>query len=242
MKKIFDYLDRHPWSLAAAYFLSELLTYLTLVVLFVNHCPSCSRFVPEMSDEFAAGVCAVYDFSLKLTVVVGGIMLLAPLMPLFYKRYRTVVVMLMLGVGVMVVGTRALDLVPWSCRSALAEQMRVVRLNLERKKVAALEGRGDYMKVPVHKFVRRRWLLGNGRYEIYQLDNTIKKGVYCLSDNKWRQDRYRKDLWEDKVLTDEIVRWNDCKDHLYFVNVSGDGYVLDYVTGAITPFTAGGRE
>ena len=233
-------LECRPWILAVVYLLSELLTYLTLVVLFMNHCPSVLSFVPEMSDEFAAAVCDVYDFSLKLTVVVGGIMLLAPLIPLVYRRYRTVVIMLVWGVAVMVVGTYALDLVPWSCRSALAEQMRVVRLNLERKEAAAREGRKEYLRTPVHKFVQRLWTFCKGRYEIYQPDNTIEKDVYFLLDKRWRQDRYRKDMWENRVLLDDVVQWNDCKDHLYVVTKVGKRYVLDYASGNLSPFAPGG--
>lgn len=233
-------LECRPWILAVAYLLSELLTYLSLALLFMNHCPSRNRFVPEMSDEFAAAVCDVYDFSLKLTVVVGGIMLLAPLIPLVYRRYRTVVIMLVWGVAVMVVGTYALDLVPWSCRSALAEQMRIVRLNLKRKAAAAREGRKEYLRTPVHKFVQRLWTYCNGRYEIYQLGNAIEKDVYFLSDRRWRQDRYRKDMWEDRVLLEDVIQWSDCKDHLYVVTKSGKRYILDYVSGKLSPFAPGG--
>ena len=240
IKAIERFLERRPWLLAAAFLASDLLMYLTLAILFTNHCPSQFRFAPELSDEFAAGVCDVYDFSLKLTVCVGCVMLLAPLIPLFYKRYRTVAIMLASGVSVMVVGTRALDLVPWSCRSALAEQMRIVRLNVERKKAAAREGRADYLRVPVHKFVQRRWTFCGERYEIYQSDNTTERDVYLLSDLKWRQDRYRKDMWENRVLLDDVVRWNDCKDHLYVVTKSGERYILDYAFGKLTPFTSGG--
>lgn len=233
-------LERRPWIFAVVYLLSELLTYLSLALLFMNHCPSRNRFVPEMSDEFAAGVCDVYDFSLKLTVVVGGIMLLTPLIPLIFRRYRTALIMLSWSVAVMVVGTYALDLVPWSCRSALAEQMRVVRLNLERKKTAVREGRKEYLRTPVHKFVQRLWTFCKGRYEIYQPDNTIEKDVYFLLDKRWRQDRYRKDMWENRVLLDDVVQWNDCKDHLYVVTKSGKRYILDYVSGKLSPFAPGG--
>ena len=140
----------------------------------------------------------------------------------------------------MVVGTYALDLVPWSCRSALAEQMRVVRMNLERKKTAVREGRKEYLRTPVHKFVQRLWTFCNGRYEIYQPDNTIEKDVYLLSNNQWRQDRYRKDMWEDRVLLDDVVQWNDCKDHLYVVTKAGKRYVLDYASGTLSLFPQGG--
>ena len=232
--------ERRPWILAVVYLLSELLTYLSLALLFMNHCPSRNRFVPEMSDEFAAGVCDVYDFSLKLTVVVGCIMLLSPFVPLLYRRCRTALIMLAWGVAVMFVGTHALDLVPWSCRSALAEQMRIVRLNLERKKVAEREGRTKYLRTPVHKFAQRLWTFSNGRYEIYQLDNAIEKDIYLLSDMQWREDRYRKGLWEGRVLMDDVVRWNDCKDHLYVVTKAGKRYVLDYMSGMLHPFLKGG--
>lgn len=140
----------------------------------------------------------------------------------------------------MVVGTYALDLVPWSCRSALAEQMRVVRLNLERKKTAVREGRKEYLRTPVHKFVQRLWTFCKGRYEIYQPDNTIEKDVYFLLDKRWRQDRYRKDMWENRVLLDDVVQWNDCKDHLYVVTKVGKRYVLDYASGNLSPFAPGG--
>lgn len=233
-------LERRPWLFAIAYFLAELLTYLILVVLFMNHCPSGLSFVPEMSDEFAAGLCDAYDFSLKLTVVVGGVMFLAPLIPLVYRRYRTVVIMLAWGVAVMVVGTYALDLVPWSCRSALADQMRIVRLNVERKKEAQRQGKSEWLRVPVHKFEEDRWTFFDERYVVYKLHNTIVKDVYLLSDRKWRQDRYRKDLWEGRVLLDDVVQWGDCKDHLYVVTKSGKRYILDYVSGKLSPFAPGG--
>ena len=233
---------RMPWLLAVVYFFVELLFYLSLAVLFVNHCPACNRFVPEMSDEFAANICDVYEFLMKLTVIVGGGMLFAPLMPLFYRRYRTSMIMLILGSATLVIGTKGVDLVPWSCRSVLAEQMRVVRLNLERKKSAAQNGRTNYVRVPVHKFIQRQWMFYDERYVIYQLDNTIKPDVYFLSDRKWRQDRYRKDCWENRVLLDDVIQWNDCRDYLSVITKSGNRYILDYASGKLNSFMQGGRK
>ena len=240
IKAIERFLERRPWCIAGVYLLMELLMYLALAILFTNHCPSSLRFVPELSDEFAAWVGDVYDFSLKTAAVVGAVMLVVPVIPLVFRRYRTVVVMLVLGIAVMELGMRSIELIPWSCRSALAEQMRVVRLNLERKEAAAREGRKEYLRTPVHKFVQRLWTFCNGRYEIYQPDNTIEKDVYLLSDNQWRQDRYRKDMWEDRVLLGDVVQWNDCKDHLYVVTKAGKCYVLDYASGMLNLFPQGG--
>ena len=240
IKAIERFLERRPWCIAGVYLLMELLKYLALAILFTNHCPSSLRFVPELSDEFAARVGDVYDFSLKAAAVVGAVMLVVPVIPLIFRRYRTVLIMLSWSVAVMVVGTYALDLVPWSCRSVLAEQMRVVRLNLERKKTAVREGRKEYLRTPVHKFVQRLWTFCKGRYEIYQPDNTIEKDVYFLLDKRWRQDRYRKDMWENRVLLDDVVQWNDCKDHLYVVTKVGKRYVLDYASGNLSPFASGG--
>ena len=76
--------EQRPWLLAAAFLASDLLMYLTLAILFTNHCPSQLRFVPELSDEFASFVSDVYDFSLKLSVVVGAVMLVAPIIPLIW--------------------------------------------------------------------------------------------------------------------------------------------------------------
>ena len=240
IKAIERFLERRPWLLAAAFLASDLLMYLTLAILFTNHCPSQFRFVPELSDEFASFVSDVYDFSLKLSVVVGAVMLVAPILPLIFRRYRTVLIMLSWSAAVMVVGTYALDLVPWSCRSALAEQMRIVRLNVERKKEAQRQGKSEWLRVPVHKFEEDRWTFFDERYVVHKLHNTIVKDVYLLSDRKWRQDRYRKDMWEDRVLLDDVVQWGDCKDHLYVVTKSGKRYILDYVSGKLSPFAPGG--
>ena len=242
MEKFAQMLMRWPWLPAAAYFLAESLTYLTLAILFANHCPSCNRFVPELSDEFAAGVCDVYDFSLKQTVVVGCVMLIAPLIPLAYKQYRTVVVMLALGVLSMLAGSHALDLVPWSCRSVLAQQMRIVRTNVARKAEAQRQGKTDWQRIPVHKFVQRLWTFSDGRYTIYQSDNTIEKDVYDLVDKRWRKNRYDANVWEDLVLVDDVVRWTDCKDRLHVVTKSGKSLVLDYATGKVTPCVSGGSK
>ena len=226
-------LERRPWIFAVVYLLSELLTYLSLALLFMNHCPSRNRFVPEMSDEFAAGVCDVYDFSLKLTVVVGGIMLLAPLIPLIFRRYRTVLIMLSWSVAVMVVGTYALDLVPWSCRSALAEQMRIVRLNVERKKEAQRQGKAEWLRVPVHKFEVRQWYFHNERYQIRRPHNSMDKDCYYLSDKKWRPDRYAKGMWESHVILDDVVHWGECGQQLHLETKDGKRHVLDYATGEL---------
>ena len=240
IKAIERFLERRPWCIAGVYLLMELLKYLALAILFTNHCPSSLRFVPELSDEFAARVGDVYDFSLKAAAVVGAVMLVAPVIPLVFRRYRTVLIMLSWSVAVMVVGTYALDLVPWSCRSALAEQMRVVRLNVKRKKEAQRQGKSEWLRVPVHKFEEDRWTFFDERYVVYKPHNTIVKDVYLLSDRKWRQDRYRKDMWEDRVLLDDVVQWGDCKDHLYVVTKSGKRYILDYVSGKLSPFAPGG--
>jgi len=148
-------IERRPWLFAVLFAVSDLLMYLTLAVLFTNHCPSHLRFVPELSDEFAAAVSDVYDFSLKLSVVIGIIMFIAPVVPLIFRRYWTVVIMLVLGIVVMKAGRGGLSLIPWSCRSALAEQMRVVRLNIARKAEAQRQGKTEWSRVPVHKFERR---------------------------------------------------------------------------------------
>ena len=95
---VLRFLERRPWCIAGVYLLMELLKYLALAILFTNHCPSTLRFVPELSDEFAAWVSDIYDFSLKAAAVVGAVMLVAPVIPMVFRRYRTVVVMLVLGI------------------------------------------------------------------------------------------------------------------------------------------------
>ena len=224
-------LERRPWCIAGVYLLMELLKYLALAILFTNHCPSTLRFVPELSDEFAAWVSDIYDFSLKAAAVVGAVMLVAPVIPMVFRRYRTVVVMLVLGIAVMETGMRSLDLIPWSCRSVLAEQMRVVRLNVERKKEAQRQGKTECLRVPVHKFEVRQWYFHNERYQIYHPYNSLDKNYYYLSDRKWRPDRYAKDMWESRVILDDVVHWGECGQQLHLETKDGRRYVLDYATG-----------
>ena len=233
IKAIERFLERRPWLLAAAFLASDLLMYLTLAILFTNHCPSQFRFVPELSDEFASFVSDVYDFSLKLSVVVGAVMLVAPVIPLVFRRYRTVVIMLVLGIAVMELGKRGVDLIPWSCRSVLAEQMRVVRLNVERKKEARRQGKAEWLRVPVHKFEVRQWYFHNERYQIRRPHNSMDKDCYYLSDKKWRPDRYAKGMWESHVILDDVVHWGECGQQLHLETKDGKRHVLDYATGEL---------
>ena len=231
IKAIERFLERRPWLLAAAFLASDLLMYLTLAILFANHCPSQFRFVPELSDEFASFVSDVYDFSLKLSVVVGAVMLVAPVIPLVFRRYRTVVIMLVLGIAVMKAGKGGLELIPWSCRSALAEQMRVVRLNVERKKASLRQGKSEWLRIPVHKFELRQWYFYDKKYCIRKPDNAVDKKIYFLCDEKWRHSRYDKDMWDGRVLLDNVVHWGECGQQLHLETKDGKRYVLDYATG-----------
>lgn len=225
--------ERRPWLLAAAFLASDLLVYLTLAILFTNHCPSQFRFVPELSDEFASFVSDVYDFSLKLSVVVGAVMVVAPILPLIFRRYRTVVVMLVLGIVVMKAGRGGLELIPWSCRSALAEQMRVVRLNVERKKASLRQGDTEWLRVSVHKFEVRQWYFYDKKYCIRKPDNAVDKEIYFLCDEKWRHSRYDKDMWDGRVLLDNVVHWGECGQQLHLETKDGKRHVLDYATGEL---------
>ena len=139
--------------------------------------------------------------------------------------------MLVLGIAVMEAGMRSLDLIPWSCRSVLAEQMRVVRLNVERKKEAQRQGKTECLRVPVHKFEVRQWYFHNERYQIYHPYNSLDKNYYYLSDRKWRPDRYAKDMWESRVILDDVVHWGECGQQLHLETKDGRRYVLDYATG-----------
>ena len=233
IERVALFLDRRPWFVAVVYLLMELLKYLALAILFTNHCPSSLRFVPELSDEFAVWVSDSYDFSLKAAAVVGAVMLVAPVIPLVFRRYRTVVVMLVLGIAVTELGMRGVDLIPWSCRSVLAEQMRVVRLNVVRKKEAQRQGKAEWLRVPVHKFEVRQWKFHNDRYQIYHPYNSIDKNYYYLSDTKWRPDRYDKDMWESHVILDNVMHWGECGQQLHLETKDGGRYVLDYATGEL---------
>lgn len=233
IKAIERFLERRPWCIAGVYLLMELLKYLALAILFTNHCPSSLRFVPELSDEFAAWVSDVYDFSLKAAAVVGAVMLVVPVLPLIFRRYRTVVIMLVLGIAVTELGMRGVDLIPWSCRSVLAEQMRVVRLNVERKKEAQRQGKLEWLRVPVHKFEMVDWRFHDGRYVIERSGNILKKNYYCLIDEKWRPDRYAKDMWESRIVLRDVVHWGECGQQLHLETKDGKRYVLDYATGVL---------
>jgi len=233
IRSVDAFLARRPWLFAVLFAVSDLLMYLTLAVLFTNHCPSHLRFVPELSDEFAAAVSDFHDFSLKLSVVIGIIMLIAPVVPLVFRRYRTVVVMLVLGIVVMKAGRCGLSLIPWSCRSVLAEQMRVVRLNVARKAEAKRQGKPNWRRSPVHKFEQRLWYFHNERYSISKPYNAVDKSIYFLTDEKWRPDRYSKDMWYGRVLADDVVSWGECGNRLHVETKRGKRYVLDYATGRL---------
>ena len=233
IKTIERFLERRPWCIAGVYLLMEVLKYLALAILFTNHCPSTLRFVPELSDEFAARVGDVYDFSLKAAAVVGAVMLVVPVLPLIFRRYRTVVIMLVLGIAVTELGMRGVDLIPWSCRSVLAEQMRVVRLNVERKKEAQRHGKTECLRVPVHKFEVRQWYFYDKKYCIQKPDNAVDKEIYFLCDEKWRHSRYDKDMWDGRVLLDNVVHWGECGQQLHLETKDGRRYVLDYATGEL---------
>lgn len=233
IRSVDAFLARRPWLFAVLFAVSDLLMYLTLAVLFTNHCPSHLRFVPELSDEFAAAVSNVHDFSLKLSVMLGTVMLVAPVVPLVFRRYRTVVVILVLGIVVMKAGRCGLSLIPWSCRSALAEQMRVVRLNIARKAEAQRQGKTEWSRVPVHKFERRMWYFSDERYCISKPDNAVDKEIYFLSDEKWRPDRRARDMWRTRVLLADVVSWDECGDCLRVETKEGKRYALDYATGEL---------
>lgn len=233
LKHIALFLERRPWCIAGVYLLMEVLKYLALAILFTNHCPSSLRFVPELSDEFAARVSDVYDFSLKAAAVVGAVMLVVPVIPLVFRRYRTVVIMLVLGIAVTEAGMWSQKLIPWSCQHVLAEQMRIVRFNVERKKDAQRQGKSEWLRVPVHKFEMVDWRFHDGRYVIERSGNILKKNYYCLIDEKWRPDRYAKDMWESRIVLRDVVHWGECGAHLYLETKDGKRYLLDYATGVL---------
>ena len=198
-------------------------------VLLANLCPSKQRLMSELSNETIAALDGFRTHSLRVSAVILGILLLTPAVALLFGKIKTAFLTLVFVLVCLFAEPR--DRLPWEIVFPLEDQARTACANIVRQaELAKLGSEGRY-SAPLHGFERRSWRFGGGRYEIWKSES----GSCFLSDMRSRPNWYAEGEWYDRVLLEDVVRWNDCKDHLYVVTRDGRRYVLDYVTCELSP-------
>lgn len=214
IKAIERFLERRPWCIAGVYLLMESLKYLALAILFTNHCPSSLRFVPELSDEFAAWVSDVYDFSLKAAAVVGAVMLVVPLFFLAIRNARKTALRVF-GFGIVTI----VFSIVLAFMVAPIVYVGSMELGLAEQENDESEEIRDWTN-STECGSRNDYQYPKTRYQFVAHEEN--KGVYDLFDRRVR-----------RVVVKDVVRWEERDERLRFVTRDGARYFIAYWEGRI---------
>ena len=221
---------RHTRLLAVLVLLPIVMRWGIDAVLVANLCPSKVRLISELSDETIVMLGGGYSCLLKVSAVITGALLVIPVVPLLLGRVKTVFRLLLFVLVCVAIEPR--HCLPWEIVFPIEDQIRTAYANIARQTKLAKLGIEESFRTPLHSFEQRNWKFADGRYEVWKTEG----GKYFLLDKRGRSDLYDKDIWKERVLLEDVVRWNDCKDHLYVVTKDGKRYVLDYATHKLMPY------
>ena len=236
VKTIEACLKRHLWLLAGIALLPIVVRLGVDMVFLANLCPSGIRCLPALSDERIVTMNGIYVCSLKVSTVIVGFLLLMTVVPLLFGKIKTTFPMLFFVLVCLAIEPR--HCLPWEIVFPIEDQIRTAYANIARQTKLAKLGIEESFRTPLHCFEQRSWKFADGRYGIWKAEG----GKCFLSDERSRSDLYDKDIWKERVLLEDIVRWNDCKDHLYVVTKDGKRYVLDYTTHKLTTYGKEGER
>ena len=226
-------LCRWPWIVAAVAIALKLFRLVIWSVLFGNLCPSDMNFMPELSAETIVRLDGLYGMSLRATAIVTVCLLVLPLVPLCFGRLKTVWMMLIWALPCILFDPIAW-LPDWEVKGPILDEIRAAKSSiacLERLKDLGVSDNGGFYVI---KMEQRKWVFGGGKFVISKSGNSRPDANYNLINVKWRPSKYGKDLWDNRVLLDEVVGWKDCGDSLIVVTADGHRYALDYEYGKLS--------
>ena len=231
MKGVTEFICRRPWVVAAVAILLQLVRLVERAILFGNQCPSQLRFMPELSDETIVRLADLHALSLTATSAVTFLLLTVPILPLVYRKYRTVLLMLLFAVPCVVV--RPIEWLYAQTEWHVGEEVRIAQGNIRRKEEAKRRGWPIAGRSPIVRLEQRSWDFADGRFAIWKSSSSTNE-TFLLSDEKWKK-RKGYSEWENRVLLEKIVRWSDCGDVLYVITDDGGKFILDYQSGRLSP-------
>lgn len=226
-----DWFDRHPWVFAVAYLASLVMALLASSVLFGNACVSSLSFMPELSDETIVAIDKVFNNIFLFSLGMGALMLLAPFIPLCLLRFRTAGRMFLAGLCGLAAGV-VLFIPIFFFGLESNDQANTAKCNLAEKEEALRQGKTTYERKKIRTFQQHRWMYGNGRYAVGSHD--VDPDHKWLVDEKWKPiEGAERPLWENRVLLDDVMQWQEVAGRLHLLTEAGTRYVLDYAAGEV---------
>ncbi|MBR2941480.1 MAG: hypothetical protein IKC14_09265 [Kiritimatiellae bacterium] len=223
-------LIRRPWLPTAFAVVPFFVSTIAFAVLFGNLCWANCRFMPELSDEAIIHVGQIQELSAKISVFCGGLLVLSPIVLVYFKKFRAVVALLVWGVCGFLFMEIIKSSVPFIIRFAVVEQIRTARVNLEER--ADSERLGiPWKRRPIFRYEQHRWLFGNDRYVIRKTSDVGK--AYELWDERSRPNQRAKGEWDGLRLLKGVARWHEDGTRLFVMTETGTWHFLDYETGEI---------
>jgi len=210
-----------PWIGAVAFLALHAVSIAAFGVLLANMCESRFRFMPEFPDRVVVVLYEVGVVVWLVTIAFGAILLLLPIIPLCRRRFGVAYAMFVYNLGVVFVGV-VLFLPEWFLGLVVTEPYEVARENLSCA--------DPNQRKPLPRLRQRSWDFCNGRY------NLSKRGedsdCYWLCDYRVRylSEEHR---WEDRVLLEDVVQWEEGDRRLYLLLLDGEKHVLNFDSGFV---------